>query len=96
MARTTPGQETGLQESERRAKTVAVSTPLLERRRKISTIGIILASVPPFSKHPYIRAQARAPGSESHSTSRANPPLCPQPVPPHSSPAGSHQGCFGV
>jgi hypothetical protein len=51
-----PGQRVHARgNNERRAKTVAVSTPLLERRRKISSKSIILGCHRLFSKHAYIR-----------------------------------------
>ena len=37
---------------------MVASTPLLERRRKISSVYIILFPRGPFSNGPYIRAQA--------------------------------------
>ena len=43
---------------------MAASTPLLERRRKISYIHIILIREPLFSNHPYIRPQAAPKGVE--------------------------------
>jgi len=43
---------------------MAISTPLLERRRKISSKDIILRSRALFSNHPYIR------GAEFRSASR--------------------------
>ncbi len=59
---------------------MAVSTPLLERRRKISYIHIILVSEPSFSKHPYIRPQARPLGKEDRGTSQGSADL-PGPAP---------------
>ena len=38
---------------------MVASTPLLERRRKISSTYIILLRCGPFSNGPYIRGQAR-------------------------------------
>ncbi len=81
---------------------MAVSTPLLERRRKISYTHIILVSEPSFSKHPYIQAQARSHGvSEAARDTAARTLLLQeravsQPVVPQCPPPGSHQDRFGV
>jgi mRNA degradation ribonuclease J1/J2 len=52
-----PGESLHLLKYERGAKVVATSTPLLERRRKISSVYIILPRYGLFSNGPYIRGQ---------------------------------------